>query len=311
MYFVDYVLLARRMPKQSAPAGSRALVPRGRHAAGAARSAVVDPTLMGAEQPVHPRGRSWLPWSPSSPRIMTHTRTPPPCVPCGQRGSCSRWTVRRSRSLTRCRRRRSASSPIPDASAPCCSRNDRGSSSARSRPADRATLELGSPERRRRPGCGRSTWPRRTRSRIAARRARRRVRRRLTTATAGVGARRPARLARARAQPARPDPRSSCPIGDGLELDLVAHELRRGRPGRPPAAEGVRAARAARRASGPRLQPRASCSTASGARSTRAGRGRSMSTSAGSARRSSPSPIGPAYLVTVRGIGYRLDDRQR
>ena len=99
------------------------------------------------------------------------------------------------------------------------------------------------------------------------------------------------------------------PIGDGARDRPRGARAAARRPGRPPAAQGVRPARAPRRAPGPRLHATRPPRTWSGARPRTAARGRWTSTSAGCARRSRPLPDHPTCLVTVRGVGYRLDDR--
>ena len=100
-------------------------------------------------------------------------------------------------------------------------------------------------------------------------------------------------------------------VGDDLELDLVAHQLRRdGRAG-PPPAEGVRPAGAAGRAPGSCLHASAAPATGYGAPTVTAIRGRSTSTSGGSASKIEADPAHPTHLVTVRGVGYRLDPPDR
>ena len=102
--------------------------------------------------------------------------------------------------------------------------------------------------------------------------------------------------------------RSSSPIGDGLELDLAAHELRRDGEAihLRPKEFGLLALLAAH--PGRAYTRRELLAPRLGADARAAARGPSTSTSAGCARRSSRCPNDPAHLVTVRGVGYRLDD---
>ena len=80
--------------------------------------------------------------------------------------------------------------------------------------------------------------------------------------------------------------------------------------GRPPAAEGVRAARAARRTSRAARTRAASCCTWSGGRRIRGGP-RTVDVHVRWLRsKIERRPDAPARLLTVRGLGYRLDDGQ-
>ena len=86
---------------------------------------------------------------------------------------------------------------------------------------------------------------------------------------------------------------ATLPVADGLDLDLAAHELRRGTRTvhLRPKEYGLLAVLAVLAG---RAYPVASCSSGSGVRATRAGRARWTSTCAGCARRSSPTPSGPS-----------------
>ena len=96
------------------------------------------------------------------------------------------------------------------------------------------------------------------------------------------------------------------PLGDGLVLDLAAHELRRDGSTGPPATEGIRPARDARGAPWPRLYAAPAARPGLGAEHD--GDPRTVDVHVRWLRaKIEPEPARPVHLVTLRGIGYRLD----
>ena len=104
----------------------------------------------------------------------------------------------------------------------------------------------------------------------------------------------------------RPRPATLLTVTDDTELDLAAHEVRRAgslvhlRPKEFQLLTVLASHRA-------RRTPAGSSSIVCRARRTTAIRARSTSTSAGCAARSGHGPRRRPHLVTVRGVGYRLD----
>ena len=203
-----------------------------------------------------------------------------------------------------------ASSPIPPASASSCSRNGRGSSCAPSRPRTWSSLRLVAAERRRRAGMRavHLAPPDAVDARLAALAAG--FDDALTTDDAGAGAGGPAQPGSTRRHDGGPASGPCSPLPTGSSWTSSATSSGAG----PTWSTSVPRSTACWRCWRPtRAAPTAarSCSTASGDRTAAAGCGRSTSTCAGSGRRSSRCPNRPVHLITVRGVGYRLDPPPR
>ena len=254
---------------------------RGRPSARGRRRPAGSSDQPAAPAPMRTGRAAWLCWPP--------TDRPPNCPDLVQRRSCG-------------------SSPTRGASATCCSRNARGSWSARSRRPTRRHSRSSPPSDAGGPGCAPSTSPRPTPSRTGS-----------PPSPLGFddALRRTTAAAELAGRLAWLDGRAATRTGSAA-ASLAGRRRPRARP------RGARAPprRAGRSTSDPRSSGCSRCSppiraaptrdasssTSSGARPTSADRGRSTSTSAGCAPRSSPGPSEPAYLVTVRGVGYRLDE---